>query len=60
MAVKAIAYSYWRNIKRGTKVFEDIPTMIKPDVIEIAKEDVVSGEITVEEYESFIGEKYEV
>ena len=59
MAIKPIAYSYWRSIKRGTRKFEDIREEVKADVKALAKADVVSGEITTEEYETFIGEVYE-
>ena len=58
MAVKAIAHSYWRSIKRGTRTFESIPDSVKGDVLTLAQADVVSGTITAEEYEQYIGEAY--
>ena len=58
MAVKAIAHSYWRSIKRGSRTFESIPTSVKDDVLTLAQADVASGEITAEEYEQYIGEAY--
>ena len=59
MAVKAIAHSYWRSIKRGTRTFESIPTSVRVDVHTLAKEDVKNGIITVEQYEQYIGEPYD-
>lgn len=58
MAVKAIAHSYWRSIKRGSRTFESIPQSVKDDVLTLAQADVASGEITAEEYEQYIGEAY--
>ena len=58
MAVKAIAHSYWRSIKRGSRTFESIPQSVKDDVLTLAQADVASGEITAEEYEQYIGESY--
>lgn len=58
MAVKAIAHSYWRSIKRGTRTFESIPQSVKDDVLTLAQADVASGEITAEEYEQYIGDAY--
>ena len=58
MAVKAIAHSYWRSIKRGTRTFESIPTSVRVDVHTLAKEDVKNGIITVEQYEQYIGGPY--
>ena len=60
MAVKAIAHSYWRSIKRGTRTFECIPDSVKDDVRTLAKADVVDGVITPEQYEQYIGEPYPV
>ena len=56
MAVKAIAHSYWRSIKRGTRTFESIPASVKEDVLTLAKADVQEGVITAEQYEQYIGE----
>ena len=58
MAVKAIAHSYWRSIKRGTRTFEDIPDSVKDDVRTLARADVQNGIITPEEYTHYIGEDY--
>ena len=58
MAVKAIAHSYWRSIKRGSRTFESIPQSVKDDVLTLAQADVASGEISAEEYEQYIGEAY--
>lgn len=58
MAVKAIAHSYWRSIKRGSRTFESIPDNVKDDVRTLAQADVDNGIITVEEYAQYIGEAY--
>lgn len=58
MAVKAIAHSYWRSIKRGSRTFESIPDSVQDDVRTLAQADVVSGTITAEEYEQYVGEAY--
>lgn len=58
MAVKAIAHSYWRRIKAGARTFESVPASVKDDVRALAQADVASGEITAEEYASYIGEEY--
>lgn len=60
MAVKAIAHSYWRSIKRGTRTFEGIPDSVKNDVRTLAQDDVQNGAITTEQYEQYIGEAYPV
>ena len=60
MEVKAIAHSYWRSIKRGTRTFESIPDSVKDDVRTLAKADVQEGVITAEQYEQYIGETYPV
>ena len=60
MAVKAIAYSYWRSIKRGSRIFGNIPDSVKDDVRTLAKADVQEGVITAEQYEQYIGEHYPV
>ena len=60
MAVKAIAHSYWRSIKRGTRTFESIPDSVKDDVRTLAQADVKEGVITAEQYEQYIGEHYPV
>ena len=58
MVVKAIAHSYWRSIKRGTRTFENIPDSVKDDVRTLARADVQDGVITTEQYEQYIGETY--
>lgn len=60
MAVKAIAHSYWRSIKRGSRTFESIPDSVKDDVRTLAKADVAEGVISTEQYEQYIGEPYPV
>ena len=60
MAVKAIAYSYWRSIKRGNRTFGSIPDSVKDDVRTLAQSDVQEGVITAEKYEQYIGEHYPV
>ena len=59
MAVKAIAHSYWRSIKRGARTFESVPDSVKEDVRTLARADVENGVITAEQYEQYIGEPYE-
>ena len=58
MAVKAIAHSYWRSIKRGVRTFESIPDSVKDDVRTLAQTDVQNGVITADEYKGYIGEDY--
>lgn len=58
MAIKAIAHSYWRSIKRGTRTFDSVPASVKEDVLTLAQTDVVNGVITTEDYKNFIGEDY--
>lgn len=58
MAVKAIAHSYWRTIKRGKRTFESIPESVKEDVRTLAQSDVAEGEITVDDYKNYMGEDY--
>lgn len=58
MAVKAIAHSYWRSIKRGTRTFASVPDKVKEDVRVLAQMDVQDGVITTGEYEAFIGEPW--
>jgi len=60
MAVKTIAYSYWRSIQRGARTFASIPAELKPDVKTIARDDVAAGIFTAEQYETFIGEPFTV
>ncbi len=58
MAVKAIAHSYWRSIKRGVRTFESIPDSVKDDVRNLAQTDVQNGVITADDYKGYIGEDY--
>lgn len=58
MAVKAIAHSYWRSIKRGNRTFESIPESVKEDVRTLAQADVENGVISADEYKQYIGEEY--
>lgn len=58
MAVKAIAHSYWRSIKRGSRTFESIPDSVKEDVRTLARADVENYVITIMDYEQYIGEAY--
>ena len=66
MNIQAIAHSYWRKIKRGTRTFESLKIVSAKDgfpkmqeqVRYLAKTDVVNGEITAEQYEQYIGEEY--
>ena len=58
MAVKAIAHSYWRSIKRGNRTFESVPESVKEDVRTLAQADVAKGVISPEEYKNYIGEDY--
>ena len=58
MAVKPIAHSYWRSIKRGNRTFESIPESVKEDVRTLAQADVAEGVITPEEYKNYIGEDF--
>ena len=58
MAVKAIAHSYWRSIKRGNRTYKSIPASVKDDVKTLAMADVKNGVISIEEYKQYIGEDY--
>ena len=60
MAVKAIAHSYWRSIKRGNRTYESIPASVKDDVKTLAMADVENGVITPEEYKQIIGEDFPI
>lgn len=54
-----MAKIYWRRIKAGTRFFVDVPTdNLKDEIRELARKDVLDGEITVEQYEELIGEDY--
>ena len=58
MAIKPIAYSYWRRIKDNARTFESVPSSVKDDVRALAQADVASGVITTEQYFELIGEEY--
>lgn len=58
MAIKAIAHSYWRTIKRGTRTFDSVPESVQDDVRTLARTDVENGVITADEYKDYIGEDY--
>ena len=57
--VKAIAYSYWRSIKRGARKFSTVPASVKNDVLTLAKEDVAAGVISKEEVSEITGQPFE-
>ena len=59
MEISAIAKIYWRTIKRGTRTYDSVKDeTVKADVKYLAKQDVVSGEITEEQYQEITGEIY--
>lgn len=66
MKIQAIAHSYWRNIKRGTRTFDSLKNVAEKDgypkmqeqVRYLAKTDVANGVITADDYEQYIGEAY--
>lgn len=60
MAIKAIAHSYWRSIKRGTRTFDSVPASVQDDVRILAQTDVENDVITAEEYKQYIGEEYPI
>ena len=55
----SIAKSYWRLIKNDIRTYDSLDETMKPLVKTLAKTDVENGVITKEEYEKYIGEKYE-
>ena len=54
-----MAKVYWRTIKRGTRVLNDVPNALQAAVRELARMDVAAGVITREQYEAWMGEPYE-
>ena len=58
MTVAAIAYSYWRSIKRRMRTFESVSDNLNGDVMYLAKVDVANGVITKAEFEQYIGVAY--
>lgn len=59
MAIKAIAYSYWRRIKDKARDFAAVPPAVREDVRLLARRDVEDGGISAERYAELIGDKYE-
>ena len=55
MSDRAIAKSYWRSIKRGTKTFAQVPEGLAAMVRELAQRDLQDGVITPEDYLRWIG-----
>ena len=54
-----MAKIYWRRIKAGTRFFADVPgEALKDEVKVLAKQDVVDGIISAEQYYKLIGEEY--
>jgi hypothetical protein len=53
-----MAKIYWRTIKRGTRTFNDVPANLQSEVKALAKQEVVNGDLTKEEYKHYIGEKF--
>lgn len=58
MAIKPIAYSYWRRIKANARAYTSVPASVKDDVKTLAINDVQNGIITTDEYQTYIGEEY--
>lgn len=58
MAIKAIAYSYWRRIKDRARSFANVPLSVQADVRTLARKETVNGTISPEVYEALIGEPY--
>ena len=58
MAIKPIAYSYWRRIKANARTYASVPVLVKEDVKALAILDVQNGVITEEDYQNYIGEEY--
>ena len=67
MNIQSIAHSYYRLIKAGRKTFDSLseeskigfPTM-KEQVRYLAKNEIVDGVITADDYEKYTGEEYEI
>lgn len=56
MAIKPIAYSYWRRIKDGARTFASVPDNVKADVRALAEADVENGTISQERFQELIEE----
>ena len=54
-----MAKIYWRRIKAGTRMFINVPKdELKVEIRKLAKAEVENGDITIEQYEQYIGEVY--
>ena len=54
-----MAKIYWRRIKAETRFFKDVPSDdLRAEIKELARQDVVDGIITAEQYKQYIGEDY--
>ncbi len=51
----AVAKSYWRSIKRGTRAFAALPAEVQGDVRALARQDLDAGGISAAQYETLIG-----
>ncbi len=51
----AVAKSYWRSVKRGTRRFHEVPEAVRDDVLALARQDVAAGAISAERYAALIG-----
>lgn len=56
--MKAIAQSYWRSIKRGVRLFSDVPSSVAEDVKALARTEVENGTISEAECAAYFGEAY--
>jgi hypothetical protein len=56
MAIKSIAYSYWRRIKAKARTYASVPASIKTDILILAGEDLNNNIISQEEYNTLITE----
>jgi len=56
-----MAKIYWRRIKAGTRFFANVPKEeLKNEIRELAKDEVLNGIISINEYEELIGESYAI
>jgi len=58
--LSAVAKIWFKRIKAGTRTFDEVPDELKDDCKEYFRMDVENGVITVEQYEEYVGEAYEV
>lgn len=57
--MQAISPIYWRRIKAGARAFASIADeTVKSDIVALAKAELVSGELSAEQYQSLIGMEY--